>query len=167
DYFRISHAGSKAAVAALVESGELLPVEVAGWRTPGYVWHDARRPRGVGARALLAPFDPLVWFRQRAERLFGFTYRIEIYTPEPKRQFGYYVLPFLLGETLAGRVDLKADRPASVLRVQSAWIELGHDAHHVAAELAAELAVTASWLGLDDVEVMPRGDLSTELAAAM
>jgi uncharacterized protein len=167
DYFRLSHARSKVAVAELVATGELAPVEVAGWAAPAYLWHDARRPRGVPARALLSPFDSLVWFRERTERLFGFRYRIEIYTPEPKRQYGYYVLPFLLGESLAGRVDLKADRQAGVLRVQSAWIELGHDPQYVATELAEELAVTASWLGLDRVEVMPRGDLAKELTAAM
>jgi uncharacterized protein YcaQ len=167
DYFRISHASSKAAVADLVATGELIPVEVDDWGAPAYMWHDARRPRGIPARALLSPFDSLVWYRERTERIFGFHYRIEIYTPEPKRQFGYYVLPFLLGDALAGRVDLKTDRQAGVLRVQSAWIELGHDTHYVAAELAEELALTASWLGVDRIEVMPRGDLSKELAAAI
>jgi uncharacterized protein YcaQ len=167
DYFRISHASSKAAVADLVATGELIPVEVDDWGAPAYMWHDARRPRGIPARALLSPFDSLVWYRERTERIFGFHYRIEIYTPEPKRQFGYYVLPFLLGDALAGRVDLKTDRQAGVLRVQSAWIELGHDPHYVAAELAEELALTASWLGVDRIEVMPRGDLSKELAAAI
>ena len=167
DYFRIPHAQCKAAVAELVEAGELLPVQVAGWNAPAYVWHEARKPRRVAARALLSPFDSLVWFRERTERLFGFHYRIEIYTPEAKRQYGYYVLPFLLGETLVGRVDLKTDRQAGVLRVQSAWLELGFDPGYVAEELAAELATTVQWLGLDGIEVMPRGDLAKELAAAV
>ena len=167
DYFRISHSTSKVAVAQLVESGELIPVEVLGWAAPAYVWHEARRPRGVPARALLSPFDSLVWFRERTERLFGFRYRIEIYTPEKQRQYGYYVLPFLLGDMLVGRVDLKSDRQAGVLRVQSAWIELGHDPHYVAAELAEELALTAAWQGLDRIEVVERGDLAKELAAAL
>jgi uncharacterized protein YcaQ len=167
DYFRISHVSSKAAVAELVGAGELVPVEVTGWDAPAYLWHAARRPRAVAARALLAPFDPLIWFRERVERVFGFRYVLEIYVPEAKRQFGYYVLPFLLGETFAARVDLKADRQAGVLRVQSAWVEPGLDPRHVAEELAAELALAASWLGLDDIQVGQRGDLSTELAAAL
>jgi uncharacterized protein YcaQ len=167
DYFRISHAATKAAVAELIEQGELLPVEVAGWGAPAYLWAEARRPRRITARALLSPFDSLVWYRERTERIFGFHYRIEIYTPEPKRQFGYYVLPFLLGEELVGRVDLKADRQNGVLRVQSAWLELGQDPQYVARELAAELATTAEWLGLGGVEVVPRGDLAKYLAGAV
>jgi uncharacterized protein YcaQ len=167
DYFRISHAATKAAVAELIEQGELLPVEVAGWGAPAYLWAEARRPRRITARALLSPFDSLVWYRERTERIFGFHYRIEIYTPEPKRQFGYYVLPFLLGEELVGRVDLKADRQNGVLRVQSAWVELGQDPQYVARELAAELATTAEWLGLGGVEVVPRGDLAKDLAGAV
>jgi uncharacterized protein len=167
DYFRISHVTCRSAVADLVESGELLPVEVAGWDAPAYLWHEARRPRRVAARGLLSPFDSLIWYRERTERLFGFRYRIEIYTPEAKRQYGYYVLPFLLGDTLVGRVDLKSDRQNGVLRVQSAWIELGHDPQYVAGELAEELALTATWLDLDGIDVVRRGDLAKELAAAI
>jgi hypothetical protein len=167
DYFRLPRADSKLRVAELVESGELLPVTVAGWDAPGYLWPAARRPRQVRARALLSPFDPLIWFRDRAKRLFGFHYRIEIYTPAAQRVYGYYVLPFLLGETLVGRVDLKADRQAGVLRVQSAWGEPDVDHDEVAVELAAALAELAGWLGLDGVQVTGPGDLAPALAAAL
>jgi uncharacterized protein YcaQ len=167
DYFRMPHEASKRAVAELVEAGELLPVTVSGWTTAAYLWHKARRPRRVEARALLSPFDPVVWFRERAERLFGFSYRIEIYTPAAQRRYGYYVLPFLLDEGLVARVDLKADRQARVLRVQSAWLEDGAPRERVAAELAAELAITARWLDLDGVEVERRGDLADELDRAV
>ncbi|HET6878054.1 MAG TPA: crosslink repair DNA glycosylase YcaQ family protein [Jatrophihabitans sp.] len=167
DYFRLSHRASKQAVEELVAGGELVPVEVAGWGAAAYLWHEARRPRSVAARALLSPFDSLIWFRERTLRLFGFHYRIEIYTPGPQRRFGYYVLPFLLGENLVGRVDLKSDRHAGALRVQSAWLEPGNDPWHVARELAEELAAIAGWLGLATIEVMPRGDLAPALAAAV
>jgi uncharacterized protein YcaQ len=163
DYFRISSASCKAAIAELVEAGELIPVEVAGWGAPAYLWHEARRPRQLSARALLAPFDPLVWFRERTERIFGFHSRIEIYTPEAKRRYGYYVLPFLLGEHLVGRVDLKADRQSGVLRVQSAWVEPGYDPSYVALELAEELELAARWLGLPEIAVVQRGDLAPAL----
>jgi uncharacterized protein len=164
DYFRMPHQATKTAVAELVDTGELLPVEVDGWTAPAYLWHESRRPRQVFARALLSPFDSLVWYRDRTERIFDFRYRIEIYTRPPERVYGYYVLPFLLGESLVGRVDLKADRQAGLLRVQAAHLENGHDPCFVAGELAEELAVTAKWLDLDGVTVMPRGDLAPELA---
>jgi hypothetical protein len=116
---------------------------------------------------LLSPFDSLIWFRERTQRLFDFHYRIEIYTPEQQRRFGYYVLPFLLDESLAGRVDLKTDRRDGVLRVQSAWLEPGSDAPHVARELAAQLATMAGWLGVDGLEVAPRGNLAGRLSTAI
>ena len=144
-----------------------LAVEVEGWNAPAYLWPEARRPRQLHARALLTPFDSLIWFRQRTERLFGFRYRIEIYTPAPKRVYGYYVLPFLLGDALVGRVDLKSDRQRRALLVQGAFAEDGVDVGAVAVELAAELHLVASWLDLGEVAVAapPRGDLAQELAA--
>ena len=163
DYHRIGAARAKAPLAELVEEGRLVPVSVEGWDRPALLHPEARRPRRVAARALLSPFDPVVWTRDRALRLFGFHYRIEIYTPAAKRVHGYYVLPFLLGDRLVGRVDLKADRAAGALRVQSAWIEPGEDPGEVAPALRDELRLMVGWLGLDDMEVTGAGDLGPTL----
>jgi uncharacterized protein YcaQ len=165
DYHRLTH--TRALFAELVEDGRLVPVDVEGWTQPAFMHPDATVPRGVSARALLSPFDPVVWYRDRGERLFGFHYRIEIYVPKPKRRYGYYVLPFLLGDRLVGRVDLKADRSTRTLLVQAAWVEPGEPEPQVAAELAAELTSMAGWLELDRVVVSDRGDLSAPLRRAV
>ncbi|MDA3624371.1 crosslink repair DNA glycosylase YcaQ family protein [Saccharopolyspora oryzae] len=167
DYYRLSPGPSKQAVAELVEDGVLEPVSVRGWRQPAYRYSAARIPRKVLGRALLCPFDPLIWERSRAQRLFDFHYRIEIYVPEPKRQYGYYVFPFLLNGELVARVDLKADRASGVLRVPGAFGEPDCDLAEVVPELAAALRDMASWLGLDDVAIGDRGDLSKPLRAVV
>jgi uncharacterized protein YcaQ len=168
DYFRLPRADSKLRVAELVSAGELTPVDVKGWGAPAYLWPAAQRPRRIDARALLSPFDPLIWFRRRTERLFGFRYRIEIYTPAEKRIHGYYVLPFLLDDRLVARVDLKSDRQRGVLLVQGAFAEDGVDVGQVAAALAVELRDVAGWQSLTEgVEVKPNGDLAPALRHAV
>jgi hypothetical protein len=162
-YLYLASADTRRRVSELVENGELQQVRVEGWTQPAYLAAGARQPRRVDAHALLAPFDPLFFDRARVERMFGMRYRIELYTPAPKRVYGYYVLPFLLGETLVGRVDLKADRARRTLLVQAAHAEPVVDRGTVAAGLADELRLMAGWLDLDDIEVLPRGDLAPML----
>jgi len=169
DYFRLPRAESKARVAELAEDGALVAVQVEGWDQLAYVTNE--RPAGLRrvakSRALLTPFDSLVWARDRTERLFDFRYRIEIYVPAPKRVYGYYVLPFLLGDRLVARVDLKSDRQAGVLQVQSAFAEPDTGPAHVVEELAEELRLLSEWLGLGGVSVARKGDLAPALRKAL
>ena len=164
DYFRLPVADTKARVAELVEEGRLTPVAVHGWKQAAYLAPGAKAARPDGAAVLVSPFDNLIWRRERAERLFGTKIRIEIYVPAEKRQHGYYVLPFLQGESVTARCDLKADRAAGLLRVQSAHLESHATADAVAEPLAAELRLMAGWLGLREVSVTGRGDLAAALA---
>jgi len=166
DYFRMPVEGAKARMAELVEDGSMIPVSVKGWREPAYLDPAAKWPRKVDAQALLSPFDNLIWFRERTERMFGVRYRIEIYTPADKRTHGYYVLPFLEGDALTARVDLKSDRKAGVLIVQASHAEpWASDATPV--RLAQELKLMAGWLGLDSVRVEKKGELAGALGAAL
>jgi uncharacterized protein YcaQ len=166
DYFRMLQAPVKTALDELVDEGEVHRVQVEGWgKAPAYLHRDARMPRRIETAALLSPFDPVVWERERTLRMFGFHYRIEIYTPAPKRKFGYYTLPLLIDEALVGRIDLKTDRQAGVLRVQSAWRE--GDAAVDLERVAGLLRSIADWQGMDRVEVMGRGDLAKAVAGAL
>ncbi|MGA2132537.1 MAG: crosslink repair DNA glycosylase YcaQ family protein [Bryobacteraceae bacterium] len=167
DYYRMKMREASPRLAELVESGDLRAVRVEGWRAPAYLYRDAKLPRAISAATLLSPFDPLVWYRPRVKRLFEFDYRIEIFVPAPQRRWGYYVLPFLLGDRLVARVDLKADREGSCLRVPAAYLEPGADAEVVAPALAAELGVWAGWLGLDAVAVRKRGPFARALASRL
>ncbi|MFE7844420.1 winged helix-turn-helix domain-containing protein [Microbacterium sp. NPDC057407] len=172
DYWRIANRPAVlAAVHDLVDAGDLHPVTVEGWTTAGrpakaWLHRDARLPRGVDAQALLTPFDPMVWFRERAQRLFDFEYRIEIYTPAAKRRYGYYSLPMLVGDDIVGRVDLKADRAASTLLVQSAWWEHGRPTD-AAARVADELRQAARWQALASISVSRWGDAVDDIAGAL
>jgi len=167
DYFRTAPAETRAAIAALEARGELIPVAVEGVPAPAWLWRDAARPRRIEASALISPFDSLAFDRGRLRTLFGVDYTIGLYTPKDQREHGYYVYLFVLDDAIVARADLKADRAAGALRVQSAWLEPGHDAGSVAAALAAELRRTADWLGLTDVAVSRVGDLIPALARAL
>lgn len=163
DYYRLKIADTQRALTDLIEEGTVLPVAVRGWKERAYLDATAAMPRKVDGRALLCPFDPLIWHRPRTERMFGMHYRIEIYTPEPKRVFGYYVFPLLVGDAFVGRFDLKADRAEGSLLVQASWLEPGADPAVAGEAAAVELAEMARWLGLSRVVVKDRGDLARQL----
>jgi len=167
DYYRMPIGEARPRLAELVEAGDLRKVQVERWDAPAYLDPQARAPRSIDAASLLSPFDPVVWYRPRAARLFQFEYRIEIFVPQPQRRWGYYVLPFLLGDRLVARVDLKADRAGHRLRVLSAYLEPGADSGTAAPALAAELATWAGWLDLDTVTVEKRNAFARALAAAV
>jgi uncharacterized protein len=165
DYFRMRVDDTKVAIHTLADDGVLAPVTVEGWRERAWLHRDATLPRRIDADAVLSPFDPVVWFRRRAERMWDFHYRIEIYTPAPKRRFGYYVLPVLQDDRVVGRVDLKSDRQRGVLRVRTAWHEPGTGID--AGRLGALLVRTAAWQGLDGIEVTDRGTAAADVADAL
>ncbi len=166
DYYRLKIGKCRPLLAELAAEGSIDEVAIPGWKGPVYRDPGAKCPRGISGAALLSPFDPVTWYRDRAERLFDFHYRIEIYTPAEKRKFGYYVLPFLLDGELVGRVDLKADRKENVLRVPSAFCEEGQDKARVSAALSAELERFAAWRGLSEISLGRKGNLMSSLRAA-
>jgi uncharacterized protein YcaQ len=165
DYYRMPVTQARPRLDELVEAGDLRRVRVEGWREPAYLDARASLPRRIDAASLLSPFDPVVWYRPRVARLFDFEYRVEIFVPGPKRRWGYYVLPFLLGDRLVARVDLKADRPRRRLLVLAAYLEPHAQAGPVVSALAGELEAWARWLDLDVIDVADRGDLARPLAA--
>ena len=171
DYFRLPQTYAAGVLAELADEGAVLPVTVKGWDRGGrplkaYLHPDARISRRIEATALLSPFDPVVWERERALRLFDFHYRIEIYTPAPKRIYGYYTLPVLVDDRIVARIDLKSDRQNGVLRVQSAWHEPGQPTGYEG-RVAELLRQTAAWQGLGGVEVRDRGDLADAMAVEL
>ena len=167
DYFRIQVPRLRPRFEELVEERSIVPVQVEGWTQPAYLDPNARLPRRIDVRTLVSPFDSLIWERARTERLFGFHYRIGIYTPKADRVHGYYALPFLMGDRPVARVDLKADRKAGTLLVQGSFAEPDVDPAEAAGALDAELRRLAGWLGLGTVRVMPSGDLAAPLRRAV
>jgi uncharacterized protein YcaQ len=167
DYYRLSKRLARPLIADLVRESRLTTLDVEGWTVPAYGAAYLRVPRRITGAALLAPFDPLVWYRPRVERLFGFRYRLEFYVPPAKREFGYYVMPFLLNDELVARVDIKADRADRVLRVLGTFTEDGQDPQRVAGPLVSELCELSEWLGLSAVTVVERGNAGPAVAAAL
>jgi uncharacterized protein YcaQ len=167
NYWYVVPRDAKPRILELVENGDLVTVNVDGWREPAYTLPNARVPRLSRETAtLLSPFDSLIWFRARTERLFGFDYKIEVYVPAPKRKYGYYVFPVLLGDQLVGRLDVKADRKTATLRVVASYAEPGVNPDAVAGPVAAELDALRHWLGLEHTAVGRRGDFAKALAAS-
>ena len=167
DYFRINAKEANALIPRLLEEQRIIEIEVEGWKQPAYCMPELKIPRQSKAQALLTPFDPLVWCRQRILRLFDFDYKIEIYVPESKRRYGYYVLPFILGDNIVARVDLKAHRDHSQLEVKGAWLEADANIEHTAGALTASLCQLASWLDLNEIMVTGRGVLPEQLSAGL